>query len=358
MLSSATPALSSDLRDLLQSRLEQANRIGLGRTDAEVTALGPDELRTKGIQLQVFISLGMPEASLRAYFSQAKAIGPDKVRFMLRGFHPKQVALTIARLRALFPEPLDDDFIIDVDPPAFQEMKVTTVPVILVRVGEEKEDRWLRLDGERSLTGALDVAKNPSTAIRLKSAPLYPIEEPDTLALIEEIVRREDWASRQSRIQDQIQRLEVSGHALPKAQQSRQRWHEPRVEIPEDVEVNGIVLARAGQTINPLQYQPLDATILVIDGKDPLHLRWASKKLQDLKREGRAADVFVSAQGRLSMEPIVRRLKDASGVYQIFPALADAFGVQAVPAIIEPHETRLWVREYAAQDLARELRGP
>ncbi len=299
--------------------------------------------------IQVLISASMPDASLRALFAQAAAYGPEKVRFVLRGFKPKKVAQTIAYFRRFFPDPAQDYVIIEVDPPMFRALGVKSVPAFLVK---DEQGRWWETRGDMSLTQAQ--AHVRKLGAPLLAGPLYPIDEPDLIDLLQAEAAKFDWAAYQGRIEQSLLSGEVDpGVSLPRAQRDRRFEHTPSVLIPEDMVAEGaqgepIVLARQGQSINPLQHQPIGKSILVIDASDPKQLRWAKDLIGQPASEGACAyDVFFV--GRVSIYSVGELLQPCRA-WPLWPAFAQGFGVRATPSVLQQSGDRFVITEV---DLSR-----
>lgn len=297
--------------------------------------------------IQVLISASMPDASLRALFAQAEAYGADKVRFVIRGFEPKQLAKTISHFRRFFPDPAKDFVIVEIDPNTFRAVGAQSVPVYLVK---NDQKQWWEARGELSLTGAMNYVRNPNN--KLVAGPLYPVKEPDMLALLENEGRKENWAGVQRRMEQQAMNPVIESQAsLPLGGRNQSRTFTPTVPLPEDVVASDprtggpVVLARAGQGVNPLAHSKIDKTIMVIAAGDERQLRWA-KKLID--KEPKRYDVFFV--GKADLREIAARLSPAS-VFPLYEVFKQGFGVQSTPSILRQQGQSFGIQEFNAAEL-------
>lgn len=308
--------------------------------------------------VQVLISASMPAASLRALFAQAADYGPQKVRFVLRGFRPKKLGQTIAYFRQYFPDPAQDFVIIEVDPPMFRALGVQSVPAFFVK---DERGQWWETRGDMSLSAARDHVRRPGA--ELVAGPLYPIDEPDLIDLLAAEARQFDWAAYQAQIEQAIESGMIdSGVRLPLAARDAQRYHTPAVPllqdmVAEDEQGRHVVLAREGQTINPLQYQTMGKTIVVLDAGSPAQIAWARRLVRGNRGGSHAAaadgcvyDVFFVGKASLY------DMREAFAPCQTWPLwqpFAQGFGVRATPSIIEQQGERFMIREV---DVSRKTR--
>lgn len=292
--------------------------------------------------MQVFISEGMPEGALRHLFKQALDEPPGQVRFVLQGFEPQKLGALIGRLRRLFPDPQGDDILIEIDPEAFRTYQVDSVPVFLVKDGEE----WYEVQGTISLEGARENVRRRGPLV---VGELYAIAEPDMLTVIEERVRDYDWTAALQRAQSRVADNLSPKFDLPTVTRHSEDFFTPVFIVPHDIvipeynENPEVLLARAGTRYNILDFTSLQVPIIVFDASDPRQRRlvkeWIAGEYAD-------ADLFVvgaeSADGRPGTVALSEQLQRPT--YPWFGRMSDRFGVRAVPAIVEQAGDRLRIR--------------
>lgn len=298
-------------------------------------------------EMQVFISTGMPDGVLQKLFEQALAEEhPQRIRFVVRGFEPQQIGALIFELRKLFPNPSEDELIIEIDPMAFRQHGVEAVPVY--HVYEQESDKWFEVRGAISLDGAREHVQRRG---QLVVGELYDITEPDILALIRERSRNYDWGSAIERAYAGAAQKMLPRATLPQATASSTTYFDPVFVAPEDISVPpfegapAFPLAKKGDTFRVLEHTSLPAPIIVFDATDDRQQRIVAAWLEDHPD----ADLFVVGvppvdnRGMPGIHQVAERFRRP--VYPWFERMAMRFGVQAVPAIVDqPDDTALRIR--------------
>lgn len=293
--------------------------------------------------LHVFISKSMPEGALRLMFQQAKDLPPGRVRFVLRGFEPQQVGPLISHFRRLFPDPLTDDFIIEIDPVHFRDYNIDTVPAYLVK----DQDKWFQARGMASLHGVIENVRRRGPKMLGET---YPVEEPDVLAIIEDRAKKFDWQSATKRAKERMARNLSPKFDLPTVLEDAETFFRPVFKVPHDIEVPATdknprtLLAAAGTEIRILDHTRLQVPIIVIDANDARQVamlqRWQQGPLAK-------ADVFVvggyqDGQTEPNFSELSKQMKKV--VYPWQNRMSERFGVQAVPAVVEQVGDQLRIR--------------
>ncbi len=309
---------------------------------------------TIDFDMQVFISTGIPEGALRELFRQAWEEPAGRVRFVLRGFEPQRLGELIGTLRGMFPEPKAEHIVIEIDPNAFRAYQVEVVPVYLVKEdAQTQEERWFEVDGMISLEGARENVRRRGPLV---IGELYPIAEPDILAVIEARARDYDWSAALARAQARAAKNLSPMFDLPTVTQDAESFFTPLFTVPHDIVIPAHeaepehVLARAGQQFNVLDYTRLQVPIIVFDASDPRQRHLVKSWTQDAYKH---ADLFyVGAVEPMDGEPaqvvLAKALKRP--VYPWFGRMTDRFGVRAVPAIVEQEGKQLRIRYVRPND--------
>ena len=218
--------------------------------------------------------------------------------------------------------------------------------------------RWLReLRGRHAiaavwLAGVLD-AGYPVTAKDLGVwGEIWPIEEPDLLVQVENVLVEMDRSGEFARLNDEArararERLEappaVAG--IVPATVSRTWLFDPAITVAEDVlGPDGTVIAAAGTRIEPLAHRPLTQHLLFIDGTRPQEVEWALAQVAPTRivlLAGRPFDL-ARAHGR----PFYF---DQTG------ALTERFGLRATPTRIRQEGLKLRIAEIPLDENGREI---
>ena len=111
---------------------------------------------------------------------------------------------------------------------------------------------------------------------------VFPIAEPDILALIEGMVAAMLADGGMARMQKETRATaqhyaeRPKGTTLPRALESRSFMVDLSIEVDHDLaDQNGVVFATAGTRVNPLGYSSFSKAILFIDGDDQDQVAWA-----------------------------------------------------------------------------------
>lgn len=312
----------------------------------------------ENLEMQVFISTGMPDGVLRSLFAQAAQMPKGSVRFVVRGFQPQKMGVLLTKLRSLFPNPEQDDFILDIDPNAFRAYSVQTVPVYLIKEGEgdPKTAKWFKTEGTQSLLGAKENVKNRGKELQ---GELYAIAEPDILSVIEDRAKNFDWEPVMRRAQARAAQNLKPSFDLPTSDVDRVTYHTPTFTVPHDIEAPGkdgkgkVLLAKGGQTINLMQYAKLQVPVIVFDPSDKRQSRMVKAWIQ--KPEYANADLFIVGTGLQAIDqrtPVTEEIASAfkRPVYPLIGRLNEKFGVQSVPSIVEQEGIRLKIKTFKPEN--------
>lgn len=321
---------------------------------------GEKDQLPENMQMQVFISAGMPDGVLRSLFAEAAGMPKGAVRFVVRGFEPQKIGKLLSRLRSLSPNPEADDFIVDIDPNAFKAYDVQAVPVYLVKEEDKKEEggkpHWFQTQGAQSLQAAkANVAKRSKNI----QGELYTIAEPDILEVIEARAKRFDWEPVMQRAQERAARNLKPSFDLPTALEDQVAFFTPTFTVPHDIETPGkdgkgkVLLARAGQKINLLEHTRLQVPVIVFDPGDKRQSRMVKGWL--MQKQYAHADLFIVGTELQAIDqrtPVTEEIAGAfkRPVYPLIARLGERWGVQAVPSIIEQDGQRLRIQTFKPEN--------
>ena len=237
----------------------------------EYVGVAPPRRKVPDDALYVFISLSMPETSIRDLFFQAlQEADHRRTIFIIRGWTPPHLQQLVSRLNRLFPEAEELQALpnVQINPSMYQQAEVEVVPTYI-----QKDARgvWRRLVGETSLAEA---SRRISNEVGLESAigPIYKIEEPDVLKIMQERLASHDWEADVRRARDNIyQRTSVVD--VKHAQVRESYLVDLTVQANRSLEgADAQVFAYAGQTVNPFDYMTVSRRYLFFDANDDSHV--------------------------------------------------------------------------------------
>ena len=175
----------------------------------------------------------------------------------------------------------------------------------------------------------------------------WPVAEPDLLAQIEarllamersgELARLEDEARARARRQ-----LEEPGPVagIAPATRERNRLFDPAIVVERDIRTpDGTLIAAAETRVNPLERMTLARDLLFVDGRREAEIAWALA-------HDRPSKIVLLAGRPLDLAREHRRpfFFDTGG------RLAERFGIEATPSLVEQAGTQLRISEFPVED--------
>jgi conjugal transfer pilus assembly protein TraW len=162
----------------------------------------------------------------------------------------------------------------------------------------------------------------------------FPIIETDLLSVIEQRLTKLQASGGIDRMNAEFARRAEAKVRRPTpvagitpATQARVWVFDPTIVIEKDVkDQKGNYVARAGQTVNPLDFVAMHQALVFVDGDDKAQMEWATSQYSDLK----AKIILVSGSPIEEMTARKRRFYfDQEG------RLTGKFGVRHTPAVAE-----------------------
>ena len=119
----------------------------------------------------------------------------------------------------------------------------------------------------------------------------FPIIEPDLLTTIEARLQRLQATGGIDRMNAEFAKRSEARVRRPKpvagitaATEPRSWAYDPTIVIERDVQdQKGNYIARAGQTVNPLDFVAVHQALVFVDGDDAAQMEWATSQYSDLK---------------------------------------------------------------------------
>jgi type-F conjugative transfer system pilin assembly protein TrbC len=273
----------------------------------------------------IFISRSIPANDLSALIEEV-SLTNRKIAFVVRGFEPKQMAQTVqdfVEINKKFASRLI------LDPTLFRKYNVTEVPTFLIRekLGEgQASDTWRITKGDVSLRMAEEHFDHTRQFEYL--GKVYPIQEPDLLALIQERVERTDW---KTWVDEQTKIIETQKFAFDVGVARTQQTYsvDPTYTLTQDIVLKGHTFGRKGQKLNPLEIMPLTKCYLFADFNDESHRNAVDKLISKCDKKLTKA---ISVQQVASAD--AKYLVEKYGVISVLdPLLKERMGISRVPAM-------------------------
>lgn len=280
----------------------------------------------------VFISFSMSDAEIKDALSTASSAG---AKVYLKGLKKGHASITdtmkeMRKLALKLDNPPETRF----NPKAFEQFNVTQVPTI---VYQEKGKTYIAkgIMNLRWLRGkAIDAAESGDLGV---FGPTRPVEEESIITAIQGRLANYDWESQKKKTVASFWGRQ-SFETLPAASVDKIWYINPTVRVQNDV-VNprGVVLARAGQIINPLDTPMGQQSFVAFDANDKRQVEWAKAFVANVKST-RPVMVMTSQLDKSRGWEHMAELRKSfqSEIYMLPKELIKRFNLQALPVHISP----------------------
>jgi len=175
---------------------------------------------------------------------------------------------------------------------------------------------------------------------------VYPVEEPDALAEIQEAATRVDWnkAMGLGKITEEIKRFRPNGlHSLPAAREDKAFQVDMTYTLGMDIpDGNGGVMYPKGYSFNPLDYLNMSSVLVVIDGEDQRQVAWfkSSAYMDDYHTK-----LLLSGGGYYDLSEELKR-----PVFYLQDNVASRLHLSAVPSVVRQSGKKIEVTEVGLDD--------
>lgn len=200
-----------------------------------------------------------------------------------------------------------------------------------------------------AVAAAAILSANPAAAGDLGVVgQTFRIIETDILEMIGRRLRQAEQEGRldqlQRAFQERVQRKVERPNPAPgiRTTTAPRTWlFDPTIEVDKDyADHRGVVFARQGQRINPLERLPgFDRVMLFLDGDDPRQVEWAVRQLRE---HGEQRTRLILTKGA-PME--LMRSRRVQFYFDQEARLVTHFSIQQVPAKVEREGSRLRISE-------------
>lgn len=172
--------------------------------------------------------------------------------------------------------------------------------------------------------------------------PVHPITERNPIEVIEERLSAMDTKALEDLMASALeeQKLFSPFKGWSSTTHPRRFRHDPTYVISNDIKDHkGRVLFKKGERVNPLALQPMEKTLLFIDGRRENNIQWALE-------EGVQSKIILVAGSPKSLMA-THQLPfyfDQGGV------LLQTFGIRHIPAKVTISEGQVWIEELLLED--------
>lgn len=251
------------------------NQIAGELSPRAVVDQGPPRPKVPDNVMYVYISLSMPPETIKSMFHQALALKKDySVIFLLRGWEPPGPNALVAKLNKLFPEAQDLGELpnVQINPVLFKDQEVSEVPTFTTKT---KEGEWVSVIGSTSIDDAI---KRVEKRLYLGEVigPIFDIEEPNILDLIQERIAKVDWAEQVNGAKSRALTRRTTGRDLPTSDTDESYLVDLTIINNRDLKgTTGEVFAKRNVSVNPFDYIATSKRYVFFNGNDPNQLNQA-----------------------------------------------------------------------------------
>lgn len=287
----------------------------------------------------VLVSLSMPKHSLETLLEElANSYEGKNINVLFRGWDTSEPAVTYRKVSALLP---DNSPNVGFDPTIFRKLEVEHAPTFVIKT----ENGWKQIQGDTSYYNAVEIVNGlyPEDTSRLQS---YPIIEPDILAYTHQKIREYDWNKDIYETTQKIKNRLPSRVELPLAESSYSYLVDPTITLEKDVVHKGVVVARAGQRVNPNKHQTFSKHFVFLDVTDEAQVLLFERLKEKLKFPLKAiSTVMPSEQEAEALEPRI------GSISQIDPWIVKRFGLEAYPSLAMQMGEKMKIQVFDMENL-------
>lgn len=304
----------------------------LGLTQQQATGMSGDMTSEATEHFAVFISFSMSDAEIKDALTTAASAG---AKVYLKGLKKGHVSITdtmkeMRKLAMKIDNPPETRF----NPKAFDQFGVTQVPTI---VYQEKGKTYLAkgITNLRWLRGkAIDAKETGDLGV---FGPTRPVVEESIINTIQSRLANYDWESQKKKTVASFWGRQ-NFESLPAASEDKVWYINPTVRVQNDV-VNprGVVLARAGQIINPLDTPMGHQSFVAFDANDKRQVEWAMTYVAKAKKASPVMVMSSQLDKSRGWEHMAELRKGfQSEIYMLPKELIKRFNLTALPVHISP----------------------
>lgn len=296
----------------------------------------------------IFASQGMPEQILVSLLGAYEDNENHSIEIVFRGLNKDQHTIS-AMLRSIGnfirEHNLKPSVNIGLNPTIFNHFGVSAVPTIIHVLPNGRAASMqgiLNLDyffatlkSKEGKQGWEDDVVNLGT-----HGSMYDISERDLIEIIHERLAKIDWEEKKKNAQANYWK-NYDYQKLPTALVPTTFYADMRVQVTEDIVVEGHVVARAGDILDPRDQlghlaQTYNRRVIIINPNNTLQLKWAREQVKEALALNEKPLVMLSELNRGFGVATLFKVEEMMQV-QIFllvPEVVERFGVQALPASV------------------------
>jgi conjugal transfer pilus assembly protein TraW len=286
------------------------------------------------IYAYIAVSQSQPKEWFESLYLELSTTYKDKnVVVAFQGAPKGQLATFALAIEQAMPDNNDGRYAIVVDPIIFERMQVDKVPMFIIRT----DKGWRKTLGEMSLSQAHDYARQDYNVFSA-TGKTYDIAEPNMMTLMKEAMAKQ-FAEEDvvGNMQQQVRAQKPALVSLTNAESPSTYMVDPTFTVNEDMIFDGVVFAKKGDKVNPLESMPLTETYAFADLTNPAHV----ELLQQWKNQFPSLRVFSTIMPSVDQKKTL--ISQFGYLSQINKLLVDRFSISEIPAIAMQQGVKLRV---------------
>ncbi|WP_076414949.1 TrbC family F-type conjugative pilus assembly protein [Shewanella sp. UCD-KL12] len=306
----------------------------------------PDAETRPGSPIMMFVSLSMPRASLKDAFKNASSSGTTVyINGMFEG--DKHIMDTMMRLEVIAKD-MTIKPNVKFGPTWFKKYNIQRVPALVY----DNELKQIVMKGLTQISFFRDKLSETTKSIDLGDyGATFPVEEESLIEQIRKLMEKMDWESKKQAAVDNFWKKR-NNTLLETTLEDHTYYIDPTVKIQKDI-INkaGVVLGRAGQTINPLTSSPgAYLGMYIVNPLDPRQLKWLDSYIG--KFDYRDQIIITQVDNQRGWDHLTElRNRYQRNIYLLEKELVAKFALKAAPSRVSIEKAFLRIDEIGMRDL-------
>ena len=291
----------------------------------------PLDEESRSQQIIIFASFSMPENDFRAMLVHASE--HQNIQIVIRGMKEgENISGTLKTIQQMLigvdPQPN-----VNLNPKLFTEYNITVVPTM---IGINDKNEIIRVSGSTAINWLHEKMDQDKTGDLGKYGTTYEIAEVDLIEVMKERAGKLDGSKIQERMTKQFW-TNYKFTALTPAQKDKKLIYDPSITVQEDIVTpDGKVIARAGQTFNPLDSIPFTKKIVVFNATRKNEVDYVISLQRQSKKEGHGLILMTTEVQRDTGWEHLQEVQSHFDypVYMLNANIAKRFHIMHTPTVI------------------------
>ena len=293
-------------------------------------------------QIIIFASFSMPDNDFKAMLVHASEHQNTQIviRGMKEGENISGTLRTIQKmLKGIDPQPN-----VNLNPKLFTEYNITVVPTM---IGINDNNEIIRVSGSTAINWLNEKMEQDKTGDLGKYGTIYEIAELDLIEVMKERAGKLDGSKIRERMTKQFW-TNYKFTALSPAERDKKLIFDPSISVQEDIVTpDGKVIARAGQTFNPLDSIPFTKKIVVFNATRKNEVDYVLSLQRQSKKEGHGLILMTTEVKRDTGWEHLQEVQSHFDypVYMLNANIASRFHIMHTPTVIHANSDHFIITE-------------